>query len=99
MDLGNATLLPGFFELHAHLLFQCIPANTVLKHEITTVRDVGGPVHNLMAVPCMCGWNTTSAAPGRRWTTPTRRIPVDHRQQRVAGAACGQSGGDLHLWL
>lgn len=41
IDLGDATLLPGFIELHAHLAFQHIPADTVLKHGITTLRDVG----------------------------------------------------------
>ncbi|WP_411726780.1 amidohydrolase family protein [Methyloglobulus sp.] len=45
IDLGDATLLPGFIELHAHLGLQHIPADTVLKHGITTIRDVGGPVH------------------------------------------------------
>lgn len=45
IDLGDATLLPGFIELHAHLTFQHVPEDTVLKHGITTVRDVGGPVH------------------------------------------------------
>ncbi|MDO9048926.1 MAG: amidohydrolase family protein [Methylobacter sp.] len=46
IDLGDdATLLPGFIELHAHITFQKIPADTVLKHGITTLRDVGGPVH------------------------------------------------------
>ncbi len=45
IDLGDATLLPGFIELHAHLSFQNIPADTILKHGITTVRDLGGPVH------------------------------------------------------
>ena len=45
IDLGDATLLPGFIELHAHLGFQHIPADTVLKHGITTLRDVGGPLH------------------------------------------------------
>ena len=45
IDLGDATLLPGFIELHAHLAFQNIPADAVLKHGITTLRDVGGPIH------------------------------------------------------
>ncbi|MBN9132871.1 MAG: amidohydrolase family protein [Nitrosospira multiformis] len=45
VDLGDATILPGFIELHAHLSFQRVPADTVLKHGITTIRDVGGPVH------------------------------------------------------
>lgn len=45
IDLGDATLLPGFIELHAHLGFHHIPADTVLKHGITTLRDVGGPLH------------------------------------------------------
>lgn len=45
IDLGDATLLPGFIELHAHLAFQHIPADTVLAHGITTIRDVGGPLH------------------------------------------------------
>ncbi|WP_347986604.1 amidohydrolase family protein [Methylomonas sp. AM2-LC] len=45
IDLGDATLLPGFIELHAHLAFQHIPTDVILKHGITTLRDVGGPVH------------------------------------------------------
>ena len=45
IDLGDATILPGLIELHAHLAYQNIPADTVLKHGITTIRDVGGPVH------------------------------------------------------
>src|SRR6185437_2983665 len=45
IDLGDATLLPGFIELHAHLSFQNVPADTVLRHGITTIRDVGGPLH------------------------------------------------------
>ncbi|MEO9061066.1 MAG: amidohydrolase family protein [Nitrosospira sp.] len=45
IDLGDATLLPGFIELHAHLSFQKVPADTVLRHGITTIRDVGGPLH------------------------------------------------------
>jgi len=47
IDLGDATLLPGFIELHAHLTFQKVPADIVLRHGVTTVRDVGGPVHKL----------------------------------------------------
>ena len=45
IDLGDATLLPGLIELHAHLSFRQVPAETVLRHGITTVRDVGGPLH------------------------------------------------------
>jgi imidazolonepropionase-like amidohydrolase len=45
IDLGNATLLPGFIELHAHLAFQNVPHEVVLRHGVTTVRDLGGPLH------------------------------------------------------
>lgn len=45
LELGDATLLPGLIELHAHLSYRHVPADTVLRHGITTVRDVGGPLH------------------------------------------------------
>lgn len=45
LDLGETTLLPGFIELHAHLSFKKVPSDVVLRHGITTLRDVGGPVH------------------------------------------------------
>lgn len=43
-DLGDTTILPGFIELHAHLLFRRVPPEIVLRHGITTLRDVGGPL-------------------------------------------------------
>lgn len=45
IDLGEATLLPGFIELHAHVAFQKVPHDVVLRHGVTTVRDLGGPLH------------------------------------------------------
>lgn len=42
--LGDATLLPGFIESHAHATFQNVSSDVVLRHGITTVRDVGGPL-------------------------------------------------------
>lgn len=42
--LGDATILPGFIELHAHLLFRNVPQEIVLRHGVTTLRDVGGPL-------------------------------------------------------
>lgn len=44
INLGDATILPGFIELHGHLAFQLVPHDTVLEHGVTTVRDVGGPL-------------------------------------------------------
>lgn len=44
IDLGDATILPGFIESHAHVAFQNIPTEIVLKHGITTARDTGGPL-------------------------------------------------------
>jgi hypothetical protein len=44
IDFGDATLLPGLIELHAHLAYKNIPEDTVLRHGITTLRDTGGPL-------------------------------------------------------
>ncbi len=42
IELGDSTLLPGLMDLHTHLDFQKVPQDVVLKHGITTARDVGG---------------------------------------------------------
>ena len=44
IDLGDGTILPGFIELHSHLLLHGIPLPTVLRNGITTARDLGGPL-------------------------------------------------------
>jgi hypothetical protein len=44
MDLGDATILPGFIESHAHITFQNVSKDKVLEHGITTVQDTGGPL-------------------------------------------------------
>jgi len=43
-DLGDATILPGFIESHAHVTFQSVRKDKVLEHGITTVQDTGGPL-------------------------------------------------------
>lgn len=48
INLGDATILPGFVESHAHLAIQNIPHEKVLKHGITTARDTGGPLRKPM---------------------------------------------------
>ncbi len=45
IDLGDATLFPGFIELHAHSTYQKVPHDTLLRHGITTIRDLNGPIH------------------------------------------------------
>ena len=44
INLGNATILPGFIESHAHITFQGVRKDNVLEHGITTVQDTGGPL-------------------------------------------------------
>jgi imidazolonepropionase-like amidohydrolase len=44
LELGDATILPGFIESHAHVTFQNVSPLTVLRHGVTTVREVGGPL-------------------------------------------------------
>lgn len=43
LPLPGATLLPGFIDLHGHLAAQDVSFSTVLRHGITSVRDLGGP--------------------------------------------------------
>jgi imidazolonepropionase-like amidohydrolase len=43
-NLGEATILPGFIELHGHVLLTKVPLNKILEHGVTTVRDIGGPL-------------------------------------------------------
>lgn len=43
-DLGDATILPGFIESHAHVTYQHVRKDTVLDNGITTVQDTGGPL-------------------------------------------------------
>ena len=42
--LQDSTILPGFIELHAHLMLRKVPPEVVLRHGVTTLRDVGGPL-------------------------------------------------------
>jgi hypothetical protein len=42
IDMGDATILPGLIESHAHITFQNVRKDTVLAHGITTVQDTGG---------------------------------------------------------
>ncbi|OQK15362.1 amidohydrolase [Methyloprofundus sedimenti] len=42
IELGDATILPGFIESHAHVAFQNVRKDKVLAHGITTVQDTGG---------------------------------------------------------
>jgi imidazolonepropionase-like amidohydrolase len=52
IDLGNATILPGFIDLHVHVGAQHIPFERVLTHGVTTVRDLGGgPLPSLAGGP------------------------------------------------
>lgn len=44
INLGDATILPGFIESHAHITFQNVDKDIVLEHGITTVQDTGGPL-------------------------------------------------------
>lgn len=44
INLGGATILPGFIESHAHITFQSVNKNAVLEHGVTTVQDTGGPL-------------------------------------------------------
>lgn len=43
-DLGDATILPGFIESHAHVTFQNVRKDKIVQHGVTTVQDTGGPL-------------------------------------------------------
>lgn len=42
--MGDATIMPGFIESHAHITFQKVRKDKVLEHGITTAQDTGGPL-------------------------------------------------------
>ena len=44
INLGDATIMPGFIESHAHVTFQNVRKDVVLENGITTVQDTGGPL-------------------------------------------------------
>ncbi len=44
INLGDATILPGFIESHAHITFQNVRKDKVLRQGITTAQDTGGPL-------------------------------------------------------
>lgn len=44
INLGDATILPGFIESHAHITFQNVNKKNVLEHGVTTAQDTGGPL-------------------------------------------------------
>jgi imidazolonepropionase-like amidohydrolase len=39
----TGTLLPGIIDLHTHQLAGGVPGGVIVRHGVTTVRDVGGP--------------------------------------------------------
>ena len=44
INLGDATILPGFIERHGHISFRSVNKKIVLENGITTAQDVGGPL-------------------------------------------------------
>ncbi len=44
INLGDATILPGFIESHSHITFQGVNKDAVLEHGITTAQETGGPL-------------------------------------------------------
>ncbi|MGE0591677.1 MAG: amidohydrolase family protein [Vicinamibacterales bacterium] len=44
IDLGDATILPGFIEPHAHARLAGVSLDVVVRHGITTLQDLGGPL-------------------------------------------------------
>ena len=42
IELGDATVLPGFIDLHVH-----VSGASVLRRGVTTARDLGGPIEVL----------------------------------------------------
>jgi imidazolonepropionase-like amidohydrolase len=54
IDLPGATILPGFIDLHVHIGARGIPFDRVLRHGVTTVRELGG-----------AGLPASSGGPGR----------------------------------
>jgi imidazolonepropionase-like amidohydrolase len=51
IDLGDATILPGFIDLHVHVAARQIPFDRVLTHGVTTVRDLGGTLPSVEGGP------------------------------------------------
>ncbi|MBB5083936.1 amidohydrolase family protein [Nonomuraea endophytica] len=42
--LGAATIAPGMIDLHVHATHNHVPFDRILRHGVTTIRDLGGQV-------------------------------------------------------
>lgn len=98
VDLGEATLMPGFIDLHVHLdAFQ-----EMVKGGVTTVRDVGQPsVHNLRETPGRIRYLESGpliTAPGGHPTQLWEKLAVEvssPEEAREAVARVADMGADL----
>ncbi len=105
VDASGAFVVPGLFDMHAHMLRHESPAADVIG-----IRDLGSPLDSVAALQADTAslirptvWSSGPILDGPRTQTSDNRIPVEDEQEaRQAVSMVARSGAHfikVHDWL